>query len=550
MGLRSPQEMQKVSIRPEEATRFSGTVAPKLDKTFLDAWEAANKKKYEKQVEDFKTMEENFGDEEVIRANAELAQIEGLNTIKKSAEIRDRVKRSFEKRKQNLPEQFHDIADQVYAKKMVRFDKFAIPHTLGSIKKTVDEEDNKFIANKIDEAAEESGNLYEFENVSLPELQYGLQTKAARKFGNSPELIKSSVEMGLSKAIAKAVEQQSIVGRPDKANELFDKFDYMLTASDRVKVVKLLKKGAEDNETHMAKSLAEKAAELEDPREQEEFLRGATTTAEGYTKAKGILNSINTARTKSDTLNDTKAINAIFKDADNGLPLDPNKLNAIKDGMKKNKLIDTFNKNGGLANRVTDQKVRALLFRQLTSDSEGFKNTNLEEYKIALSPADYKDLETRQLALKERDIKRKEGIDYSTDKAVKDIMEQAIAQTLEVEEMKDVKEADFRASMADAYDRLIRSAPGLSMREIRMIFQDKVNKYMKSDKNDEVYEPSFINAYGRIPWWGFKDQINDYIPVHDHTEEEIERVRKIDPTMPMAGVLEFLDFKKNEQKNK
>lgn len=544
MGLRSPQEMQTTKIRPQASGRIQGIAPAPIDKTFLhtassllNAREEEKKKLRAQQLEDMKIKEENAADADVINAKGMLAEVSGLDTLKKTEEIKVKLRKSFDDRRAKVPEQFHSYVDQIYAKKMNRYNTFAVPYTVGQVRKVKDEERSTYAKNAMDEATEVSGDPYEF-NTALAKTEAALAGKAQREFGNHPEaesLIKNAIEVGVSANVREAVRQQAAVGRIDNAEQLLKNHDHELTADDRVKTLKLLQSSKDSFETLNAVRNAEKAAELDDPAEAEAYIRGAVTSDKGYSAGMAALRSIKKAQKDHDKHFDGKAVSAIFADLEKGDALDPHKLNAIKDPAIKNKIISDINSYGGIANRVTDKGVYKSLVSKMFNNRDAFKAENLEQYQVMLAPDDYKFLVKKQQGFSEDDVKRQDKIDHSTDKMIQDIAKDHVRAALDSGEIDDKQTTDLYLNMMEFQDRLVRSSKGMSERDIRRVFAERVSKF----KFNEEKSSSITNLWGLMPW-GYENAPNTYIPVHDHTEEEIERVKdKTD--WPTEKVLKFLD---------
>lgn len=552
MGLRTPQQMNKVTVRKSPGVRFSGTVAPEIDKTFLgtidkaiDARDAHEEKLRREQLQFIKKTADIEAEDLTIRAKAELTEFKGVDSLNKSVNIRERLQRQLDEKLKKVPSQFHPYIEQIHREKILRYNKTAVPYTLGQLNSVKDQAEKTYILNAGREAVEASGNFQEF-GAGLAKLSWAIQEKAKKELGNVPSLIEEARKAGVSKTIVDAVQQQAVIGRLDLAENLLDFYNNDITPNDRVKALKILDTNRNNIETINAERLATQAADFEDPAQQEEFIRGNTDSHTGYTSAMATLRSINKAKEARKKHFDGKAVTEIFKDLGEGKPLDSVKLNAIQDPKVKNKIIDDINRYGGVENRVTDKKVYKGLVSKMFHNPEAFKKENLEGFQIFLSPDDYTFVTKKQMEMLEKDNDRQDKIDHSTDKLVQDLAKDHIRTLVDSGKLKDDQVTELYTSMMEFQDRLVRQSRGMSERDIRRVFAERISRYaLTSEPPKTPFWTTLIPMGPQVHKWLADEEVapNTYIPVHDHTEEEIEKVRG-KTAWPTETILRFLDHHK------
>lgn len=549
MGLRTPQQMPRVAIKKSPGIRFSGTVAPEIDTGFIDvaskaieANRVAEEKKRADQLSFIKKSADIDADELAVMAKAELTTYKGVDASNKSITIREKLRRQLDEKLKKIPVQFQPYIEQIHREKMVRYNKTAIPYTLGELDRVRDATEKTFVNNSMRETVEASGNPYEF-SAGLAKVAWALEEKARKSFGNVPSLINEAKRIGISKTIVDAVQQQAVMGRLDNAENLLEFYNDDITPSDRVKALKHIDTNRNNIETINAEGLATQASEIEDPAAQEAFIRNNTSSHTGYTSAMATLRSINKAKTARVKYFDGKVISEINKDLSEGKPLDAIKLNAIQDPKVKNKLIDDINRYGGIENRITDKKVYKELVTKLFHNREAFKKENLESYQIFLSPNDYKFLTDKQTELIGKENDRQEKIDYSTDKLVQDLAKDHIKTLVDSGKVTDDQVTELYTSMMEFQDRLVRQSRGMSERDIRRVFAERISRYAVATEKAEAPFWSTLIPLGPQVYKMFADDTvapNTYIPIHDHTEEEIEKVRE-KTQWETDKILRFLD---------
>lgn len=415
MALPELQKLPSIGIKRTPSPRFSGAVAPQIDKGFLQKAESILDYKAKKeavkraeQLDFVKTMADNDAENDVIQANAELAQIDGLNTLDKSTALRDKLQKKFDKRKESIPEQFHPYVDSIFAKKLTRYNKFAVPYTLGQVKKVHDEANKVYLANAINEAIEDSGDIEEFNRESLAKVTYAAGKAATKRFGDDPELVKEAVSRSISESIRRSVEQQAFLGRFDKAGEILTEFNAELTPADRVKSIKLMDRARSEIGDRAASDLASLAIAEGDGDYQKgfDFIKASgqpdkvRRAAEYFFKSEWTVNK----KAKEQAIEKTHArINQAIEKGQDPRPI----IFELPPGEERDKAINRLNENRGKENILTDWSQYDRLSKRLSGavSARELPDDLIESFRHVVSPRDIKPLEERFNRLKDVDNK-------------------------------------------------------------------------------------------------------------------------------------------------
>lgn len=477
MGLRSPQQMNQVQIKPTGQERFRGVQAPQLDKTFLDvaskgvsAASARNEALKKKQLDFIVTMADNDAENDVIGANAALAQEKGLNSLDKSVSIRTKLAESFDKRKSTIPAQFHPYVEQVYAKKMTRYNKFAVPYTLGQAQSVKEEADKTYIANSMNEAIEDSGDLEAFSGESLGKVEYATAKRAREVYGDQPELIKSAVIKGVSETVRRAIEQQAVAGRFDKAQDILTTHSTELLPDDRVKALKQLQSAREDMGDKEASSLATAALVQypEDIEKQSLFIKASSRNDKIERAATAFLRSRESVQklAKEEKLNQTYSkINTARQNGQDPMQF----VTELPPGEEREKLFKWYNDTRGGQNVTTDFDVFDKVNQKLndTMDSSVLPGDFLDAYRHQIAPDNMKILESKFDRLKSQEnseYRRVNKLNY-------DLVEKtfnAWANTAGLATKgKRGERATAKVAMMEEVERILTINPKISSRELR-----------------------------------------------------------------------------------
>lgn len=468
------RDLNTVQIKKEPGTRFQGTVAPEIDKTFLKTASAgieARRKQEEEnrkeQLDFLKTMVDNEAENAVIEANAELAQIDGLNAMEKSIQLRQKLQKKFEQRKQKIPEQFVPHVEGIFQKKLTRYNKFAIPYTLGQAKRVHDEANKTYLANSINEAIEDSGDYEVFNRDALAKVTYAAAKAAQKRFGDEPELVKEAISKSVSETIRRSVEQQAFLGRFDKASELLEDFDDELLPADRVKALKLIQNARSEIGDKQAITLASMAmAESDgDPEKGLAYIRASASNDKEARAAEYFFRAEVTAKKQSERRQIESTIAKINQAVARGedtrqliLQLPP--------GEERDKVIDRLNENRSKEKILTDfsavDRLTSILSNAVTA--RDLPDDLIESYRHLISAKDMRPLEEWYFRLKQTDNREAQRVNRLNDSLVEDTFNAWATQNKIV---KKSERATLRLAVQEEVERMLTINPRITPRELK-----------------------------------------------------------------------------------
>jgi len=527
MGLRSPQEMAKVNIQRQGSVRFQGAVAPEIDKTFLKTTSSVVEEMRKAQLETVKTMADNDAEFDVITARAELAQASGLNALDKSITIREKLQRQLEKRKSKIPEQFHPYIENVYQKKLNKYNKFAIPHTLGEVNKANTESEKTFTANSVNEAIESSANPEEFSFEAIPKVKVAAARVARRQFGDDPELVDAAVSRVTSETIRRSIEQQAFLGRFDHAQGLFDNYGHELSPADRVKAIKLMDQARDDLGTKEASDLATKAfVDYEDsPTQAQAFLEGASRNDKVLRAAKAFYDMKLTAK-KTEKEIRVKAIESeVYKQAALGRDVQQ-LIYQMEPGEERNKMVDWYNKTKGGKTIATDFNAVTELTERISNaySANQLPDDLLESYRGKISPSDMKPIEAMYLGLKTKDNQEARRVHQQAFK----IVQNSVESWAKANRVYGQERGKLELAAMDEVNRIMSFNPKISSEELDV----RVRSLLREKGKVQVVKPP-MNFFGMdVPFTGsVKEKVNDNLApddsptVHPYWLNEIQKKR-------------------------
>ncbi len=479
MGLRSPQDMKQVPLQAEPNARFNGGQVQPLSKEFLgvgaravNAQESAYNKAKAEELDFVKTTADNDAENDKIQASAELAQFEGLSTLDKSQKLREKLQEKYSKRMKDIPEQYHKYVAPIFEKKVTGYNKFAVPYMLGQVRKVKDEADKVFAANAIDEAINESSDIESFNGEHLAKVVYAVGKRAEKKFNGNPELMKEAITLGVSETIRRSVEQQAVLGRFDKADELLKKFDDELTPKDRVKAIKLMAQARDDMGDKEASDLATQAGIQypDDLEKQELWLRGSSRNDKVHRAATAFLRS-RVAVQKLQKEKHTEKVYAQVTDAiARGNPAAAMEaVSSLPPGEEREKVFKWYNDTRGGQNVLTNFDAFDKLNERITNShtAQSLEDLDLNSHRMEIGPDNMKVLESKLDRLKSSDNKemqRVHRLNY-------DIVEKqftAFAQANGLSGKGKTKErGTLRVALMEEVERILTVDPKISARDLR-----------------------------------------------------------------------------------
>lgn len=529
------RDISMVKIGKSGTTRFQGAVAPQIDKTFistaragLNARQKQEEKNRKEQLDFVTTSIDNEAENYVIEANAELAQVDGLNAMDKSIKLRQKLQARFEKRKEKIPEQFIPYVDQILEKKLTRYNKFAVPYTLGQVKKVHDEANKTYLANSINEAIEDSGDIQTFNREALAKVTYAAGKLAAKKYGDDTELIQEAVTKSISESIRRSVEQQAFLGRFDKSVQLLEEFDDELLPDDRVKALKLIQNARSDIGDKEASTLARMAMAESDgnPEVGLAYIRGAATNDKQAKSAEFFFRSELTAKKQAET-NKIESIHArVNKAIARGESPQPI-IMELPPGEERDKAINRYNENRGLENVLTDFSAVDRLSKRLSNaiSARELPDDLIESHRHLISPKDMRPLEDWFNRLKGSDSREAMRVSRLNDSLVDDTFDNWAKQN----RVRGSDRGMARLAVQEEVERVLTVNPRITGRELkakilntlrdRGIKEEVTKRWYWFDKTTKSVSPSLAPDNSPTPHRSWVEAIRQARP--NYTDSQI-----------------------------
>lgn len=477
MGLRSPQEMQKVAIKPQGTTRFSGLRAPLVDKDFLTTYSQAldlHESRRLKQIEFVKAQIGNDADGDVIEAQGKLSSAQGLNALKTSKQQEAELQKKFDARLAKIPEDFRPYAAQVVQSKLNKYNRFATPYTAGQAKKVEDDTYTLQVANESNNAIENSGDMEYLDSEGILRVKDAIVKSSANR-GLSPEQAEYNVNLGVSSVVRRSVEQQAKIG-PDgltRANELAKLHNDKLLPADRIKVLNALRTAEKDLGTREAIVLADIAYEQAagNPAMADQFIRDNAKNTSVARQSSIMLNNRlrNEKAAKTKQIEDATA--DVYEAVEKGQ--DPNSLIQNIPWPYREKVLESLNKNQGMTNRLTDTASYETLLERFRNNPTAAANTKLGGFKGLLSPRDYRTFEKWQTNLKKSQTDEVARAQLGND----DEVQKSISRFLTAKGVRGKQARAQATSFAYArYMQLLEENPKSTRKQIREVLDRELNE--------------------------------------------------------------------------
>lgn len=262
-GLKSPQEMNTVDIKPEQSGRFTNPADPKIDTKFADTLSAGlTAKENQRQESERKALAlaeanfENAKDSLRIQAQAKIADAQGLNAGKVYNKERESFETNLGKAYESVPERFRPAMAPKFNKGMNELDSFGFPHVYQQVKKVELSAFTERAKNDTNLAIEMSHDLDTFEKEGLASVRKSYYNTADRKGLFGVEKEKSAFD-GVSSTIQGAIEMQVRAGYIPHGKEMLNRFNEQMTPADKVKAWKAIDKAEKAIQTREDIDLAQ-----------------------------------------------------------------------------------------------------------------------------------------------------------------------------------------------------------------------------------------------------------------------------------------------------
>jgi len=401
--------MDTVRLRPQQGTRFSGAVAPKIDKTFLNtAAQGFKDQQTRQEIQDkrdysfFKADLENKNENALIQAKVGVTSQSGLNSIKALKDNRDNLDKQLAKNLESVPERFRPLieGEGISGKFRNRYEGTALPYTVMQSQKVKQEAFNQHSLNTINSTIESSGSDMGL-RVSLDEISKSVIQSARNKYGDNVELIAGAVNKSQSDALLRSVGIQAKSGNLNRAAEiLYGVNADVFTPDDKVKAIGLLDSAKKDEGDRYALGLSEEAMKTSDNLIAQEAVVRSHVTNNGmdaavYTRTMSILNSRNSIANKQKKAEGEKIMGAVNTHLIKGGQLTNDLLLSVPEAQRAEVIRNAEVISKGLP-VSTDFRVFDDLSNQMANDRKAFSERDLSSFRTKLSRKDFSTFSSAQ----------------------------------------------------------------------------------------------------------------------------------------------------------
>lgn len=569
MGLRSPQDMQKVELRPEATSRLQAGGAPQISKEFVGALEQAatdREKERErlriKRTSLIKDALDNDADTEIIRATATVANSEGANALDSARKQREVLKKALENRFSKLsPEYQAEFAGTVDSH-LAKYDQTVIPHTYRESKKLEDTIKKERIVNDRNDAILMSGDIETFDKVGLNKVYSKATEYAQLKYGqdleadvpNMPgvkvkELVQTTAKAAVSETISGAAQEQAMSGNIQGAKALMEKFDLEMSSGDKAKALKVISRQQNRNDNGQAMTLVEEAlkAHPDDLAMQEQYIRGsAGTDIKLYKSALEVARFRNTINQKQKTQQEKKALADVNTAIIDG-KFDVQMINDLAPEKQAATLRFATEWNQKKFIPTNDKTFKELDDMILNSPSD-YAEEDLMSYRSQLNDRDFRSLKMAQDRIRSEYRSQEKRIASNPDKIIAGIRKEYIQN----KGLEGSEGEIYKISREFVEEELARN-PKITPAELRKKYAASLyERGVKKEKNPAYNWFSPIK--NALPLLGETPEKID-VPAESIIAPEkkpavhpdnIKKLKKMRPDLSESQILEYLNKKKQE----
>jgi len=476
MGLRSPQEMQRVRATSPESTRFQNVAPNNISSQFVDTLagglkqeEALRLEREKEKLNLSKATFQNIGDDLRIQAQAKTANATGLNAAKQAKEQADWLQKSLEEKFDKLPEVYKPYLKGEVANTMTKFRGFATPHAYSQAKQVEDATYKTRIKNEINGLIESSGDIETFAGEGLAGLEYQARQSATRRYGaEASDLVETEVEMVKSEAVRRSIEQQVAVDRFDLAGQYIERFNEELTPGDRMKAIKAITDAQKKKGTLDASTLADQAYVQggEDLNTAFDIINKTAKNDQEKKQALAFVSQRALLQAKQKDKNDDNIIAKLNNKIRSGEAVRPQDMEGLSED-KKQAWIDRLNKGRGGLNVVTDWKTFNDLSDRLdkATTAAEVSDINIDVRADVLAPEQRRILEVKKGRLQKAENDEVIAAQQSNSKQVSDVLS-AYAKQKGIS-TRDKEFGELRVLVDTRYNQLLVENPKATRQEIR-----------------------------------------------------------------------------------
>lgn len=565
MGLRSPQDMPKVELRPEATSRLQAGGAPQISKEFIGELEQATTAREQMRVKRASLVKDAFdndADTERVRATAVVANEEGTNALESARKQRETLKKALENRFSKLSPEYQSALGGSVDSHLAKYDQTVIPHTYRESKKLEDTIKKERIVNDRNDAILMSGDIETFNSVGLNKVYNKAAEYARLKYGqdlesevpNMPgvkvkELVETTAQAAVSETISGAAQEQAMSGNLQGAKALMERFDAEMLPGDKAKAIKIINKQQNSNDNGQAMTIADEAAKAhpDDLVMQEKYIRGSVDSTKMYKSALEVARYRNTINQKQKTQQEKKALADVNGSIIDG-KFDIRMINTLAPEKQASALRFATDWNQKKFIPTDDKTFKELDDMILNSPSD-YAEEDLMSYRDKLNDKEFRSLKMAQDRIRSEYRSQEKRMASSPDKFIAGIRKEYIQN----KGLEGSEGEIYKISREFVEEELARN-PKISPAELRKKYAAALyERGTKVEKNPE-YNRFFSPIKNALPFFGeTPEEIETITPSIIEAEKKaavhpdnIKKLKKMRPDLSESQILEYLNRKKQE----
>lgn len=388
----------------------SNKSAVKVARDAIELEEKARLKAEKDAKDTLKTRVKNNLANVMTEARNKVATTQGENAFVETEKAQLQMKTQIDEIVATVPEYMREETKAFADNEIRQFNVFASGYQIQEYKKVQNDTYKTRQENIVEQAVLSASNPEAFsaylQEIDNNTAEYTRITKGGLTGEPSPEVkafTEASQLKARSGAVLKAVESFVSIGDTDMANLYNTKFKETITATDQIKINKLLQEGAEKNEDNIAKMMFDRVLkESNNDRMVANRMARQMSGSDGkvYSKLNGMLNSYFNTYDEDERIRLDKQAGSAYKDILSGKFVNPQSF----DGRIASKINEYNQKKMDGKLNVTDPKTYSKLFNQFLYDPSTFgdpEKTNLDSYFNKLSSEKMAELKSLQNSVRD-----------------------------------------------------------------------------------------------------------------------------------------------------
>lgn len=447
----SPQQQERVQLQGTPNTRVQGTQAPQINTQFLntisqrvDEETRMALRQRAQNLSQIRNQYSNRATEEVIRAKAEFATLQGTKAIEGEEKYLENLREKLsairsDKQFSNLDPEARKILELEEGKLLNNFRQTAIPHAVTEASKLRKNASEQYLKNQTEMLIEQSSNTEEFkkgiQTIKQNTLEQYIINNGNLNDPNSVRLADAAADKMASEAIKGAIAVQATRGAVTDAQKIFDDNRADILEADVPAIQRSLTQAKVNNDTSIALEIKDRALEIypDDEIKREKFIKASIPDgpAKGDIYQKAIsMSAADSARIKRQQQKVRKekfrsSMTAIERFVDSGNQIPSTVFNALEPEDKSRAFEYAKKYAEGIV--TTKPKVYRYLKKQWREGNS--QNIDLADFRDQLSPRDRNRLETLWKNEAATDMSEERRVKMQTHKNYYDVLDQYMRYT-------------------------------------------------------------------------------------------------------------------------